>query len=118
MAQKPTLVPALTGADAWNESGNLLLETSPGLLIWPTTMIASMALSLVDNRIVRMMTLAICIILIIFLFYFFRNPTIDRSSYSRLGAYDMVSPTSGTVVQIDKVPMAQVEADYGPLVAF
>lgn len=108
----------LTGANAWNESGNLLLSTAPGVLIWPATMLTSMAMSLVDSRLLRKITIAMCIVLVIFMFYFFRNPAVDRSGYGALGQYDMVSPACGTVLIVDQVPMDQVAADYGPLVGF
>jgi len=113
-----TSLPPLTGADAWNESGNLLLGVAPNVLVWPASMIGSLAIGLVDARWVRKMTIAIVIVLVIFMFYFFRNPAIDRSDYGRLGQYDMVAPSCGMVLAINQVPMDQVEADYGPLVSF
>lgn len=96
--------------------GNLLLTTSPELLLFPAVTLVSASISLLDSKIARWITFGGLAVLMIFIVVFFRSPPVNKTSYSSIGAQDMVSPADGTVLGIDEIPAEQVRRDYGGII--
>lgn len=98
--------------------GNLLLQISPESLIFPVTLVTSLAASFIPNAQARLTTVIFAIILVIFVVWFYRSPPIDKSGYAALMPLDCVSPATGVVLRVDRLSMDEVRKDYGAMVSF
>jgi phosphatidylserine decarboxylase precursor-related protein len=98
--------------------GNLLLSLDPGRLAFPVTLGVSLISGMIPSYQVRIGMVLLIVFALVFLMWFYRSPPIDKSGYGSLHPLDVVSPATGVILRIDRLSMADVSADYGPLVSY